>query len=225
MACLGGTHDEPRDWMQRRADGSEQRQHGRLCARFVPGTTPRHMKRQYVFRDTVPDLCSSCPAYRGLDRDGSTRHIGLDAEDGWTALSMDEYRSWQAAEEAAADDDFAPMGALLDRMHGERRRRDVPAWLREDGEGNPEAAEHMREWRRNNPERYRAYMREYMRARRGTKRPRVGELLVPTRTEPETSVFHDTQSAVTAAENQPSHPRARPREGTVGTNNLEEAPE
>ncbi len=219
MACLGGTWDEPRDWMQRVGTGAV-RQSGRICQPYIEGRMPRWTRRQHVARDTRPILCSSCPAYRGLDRDGYTQHTGLDGEDNWTALSIDEWLRWQAAEDAALEDNFGPMAKLIDHLKHEQAAWRIPAFLHEDGH-NPENAERMREYRARDPERYRVYQRDLMRRRRAQAAEK--RALVTARTHSEIWRSHDTKilhKVVGVLRSQLPHPRARAREGGRATNSL-----
>lgn len=151
MSCLGGTWQEPREWV-RFSGGvpvTGEPIFGRVC-------DPEHMP----FTSTRPRKCHGCPAYRGRLPDGT--YQGVLAPDMETIQSLskreyDEYVRWVEEEM-----DPGRFYEWLDE-HGERG-------LTEDAQ-----AEYMRRWRAAHPgydkrrgRKRAAYMREY-RARRNPK--------------------------------------------------------
>jgi hypothetical protein len=103
MGCLGGTVEDPRDWVRVFGLGEYREGRGRVCRRRAPWTS--HW------------VCSSCRLFRGKTHWGG-QSTGLFGDEPHT-LTRDEVREWEAAMEAAFDDDFEPIGRWLAKMRGE----------------------------------------------------------------------------------------------------------
>lgn len=169
MACLGGTKEQPREWIRIRAGGILEHHAGRVCDR-----THHLTNRAY---------CSPCPAYRGRRTD-TTIATGLWPDGEPYALSTGELAQYEAAMDAALDDDFDLIAAWETRMAegiGDRTLREI---------GDPGALErrasYMRAYRRgrNDPTnaarqaRFRARHRNVTTLRGGSD----GQSLAPART-------------------------------------------
>lgn len=135
MTCLGGTREEPREWIRIRPGGVLEHQAGRVCDRTEPRTS-----RPY---------CSPCPAYRGKRTD-TTRATGLYPDGEPYALSVAEHAAYEVAIAAALeDDDFSLIAAWESRLAegiGDQALRRI---------GDPDALErraaYMREYRKAHP--------------------------------------------------------------------------
>lgn len=103
MACLGGTPADPHPWVRLTADGAETIR-GRICNRANPRTSPRK--------------CASCPAFRGIRRDG-TLATGMAPDGEYYGLTPEEHVQYEAAIEARDEDDWEPMTLFDQRMSRE----------------------------------------------------------------------------------------------------------
>jgi len=143
MSCLGGTWQEPREWM-RFINGEPTRElhTGRVCdERIMP------------WASTKRRICSGCPAYRGPTRDGGTQ--AALAPDLMTINSLsksewEQYNKW-------VEEEFEPERFYAYLEGG------VKGWDEE------RQAEYMREWRAAHPgydQRKRPSRAAYQRERR-----------------------------------------------------------
>jgi hypothetical protein len=147
MACLGGTVGEhgnarypdtgPLRWTRYYPDGRVEEGEGRTCKRTAPWAGPK--------------TCSSCVLFQGVDRWGQ-EHTGLNVNDEPIVLSGNEREMYEAAQEAAFDDDnFIPMDRFVRRMRGEvwgMRRLALAG----DPDASEERAAQMRTYRASHPE-------------------------------------------------------------------------
>lgn len=145
MACLGGTVEEPTRWFRYHADGSVEAGEGRTCKRTAPWTTTAGERYPKAWN------CGSCVLFRGVSYGQPV--VGLDSEDLPTVLSYDEKVVYEAAQEAAFDnDDFIPMDRFVRRMRGDMYGI---WWLARNGD--PDAMEaraaYQRQHRAAHPER------------------------------------------------------------------------
>ena len=197
MVCLGGTVEEPRDWVRVLGYDDYSFAQGRTCRRQAPWTSPY--------------TCSHCRLYRGIDRWHGRygywlhRWVGEQVTARWDmtgqytggvlTLTKDELREWIAAMDAAFDDDFAPTARLEAKMRGEaygmdtlRRRGDPEAlawwaaqkrvYRKTHPEQRKRANEQRREYRKAHAEREREQARvrmARMRARRKADSYAVGQ--------------------------------------------------
>lgn len=158
MSCLGGTREEPRDWVRISPDGEETPMTGRFACNVVG---PRTSRRK----------CSGCPAYRGIRRDGSTA-TGLAPDGTPYALRPAELEQYRAALEAAlVDDDFDGIAAFEARMTegiGDRTLLQL---------GDPGAldrlASRVRGWRSRNRDRAKALNAAHNRAYRARRKAKL----------------------------------------------------
>ncbi len=135
MSCIAGTVSDPLPWVRLRADGTIEQHVGRWCKRTADWTS----KRQ----------CSSCPAYRGNRLDGTTS-TGIGPDGLPYGLRQAEHELYEAALEAALDDDFSLIAAFETRLAdgvGDQVLRKL---------GDPDAldrrAAYMRDYRKGRPD-------------------------------------------------------------------------
>lgn len=149
IACLGGSREHPRQWVQLRADGTVELHEGRICDRVHPLTNRRY--------------CSPCPAYRGTRTDTSTA-TGLWPDGTPYALAAGDYELYERAATAALEDDdfslFALFEARVSEGIGDQALRRI---------GDPDALErranYMRVWRQGRPDSTNADRQRRWRAR------------------------------------------------------------
>lgn len=148
MSCVGGTVEGQPDrhgrysdpgplrWTRYFGDGRIETGEGRVCKRLAPWTSPY--------------TCGSCFLYRGVDR-WNFRHTGLDVNDEPLVLSERERAMYEAAQEAALDDNFLPMDRFVRYMRGEAYGTNT---LRRGGDEDAlsEYAAYMRKYRADHPE-------------------------------------------------------------------------
>lgn len=79
MACLGGTPEDPREWVWVAPEADRQIT-GRICERMAPRTSKAY--------------CYACPAFRGMDREGNLQ-TGVAPNGEPIGFSRDEYELWQ----------------------------------------------------------------------------------------------------------------------------------
>ncbi len=138
MSCLGGTWQEPREWMRFiNGDPTRELQLGRVCD-----------ETKMPWASTKKRLCSGCPAYRGPTMDGGRQEaLGPDLMtiQSLSKSEWEQYDKW-------VEEEFEPERFYAYLEGG------VKGWTEE------QQAEYMKRYRAGNPE-YREQERDAAKVR------------------------------------------------------------
>ncbi len=146
MSCLGGTWQEPREWMRFiNGDPTRELQLGRVCDETI-----------MPWASTKTRLCSGCPAYRGPTVDGGRQEVLAPDMMTINSLSKSEWEQY----EKWVEEEFEPERFYAYLEGG------VKGWTEE------QRASYMQQWRAEHPgydKRKRTSRAAYMRGYRQRK--------------------------------------------------------